>query len=64
MGIFKRKMNGDDLYRIDQSVKAFCKTHKGELTKREHRKLRKLLNKRAAALSDCLGVTVHSICEK
>lgn len=59
--MFGRRLNGDDLYRADQAVKKFCNTHRGELSDREHIKLEKLLDKRAAALSDVLGVKVHSV---
>lgn len=64
MRVFGRKKNGNDLYRADRAVRSFCARHKGDLSKRQHKKLRKLLNRRAAAISDCLGVTVHSVCGK
>lgn len=59
--MFRRKLDGDDLYRADQAVKKFCIAHPNQLTDREHRKLERLLEKRAAAISDVLGVKVHAV---
>lgn len=61
MRIFKRKKNGDDLYKADRAVRLFCARHEGALSKRQHKKLRKLLDRRAAAISDCIGIPVHSV---
>lgn len=59
----KKKNSGDALYEADKAVKDFCKTHKGNLSEEEHLELSGLLNKRASAMSDALGVEIHSICE-
>jgi hypothetical protein len=59
----KKKYNGDDLYRINQEIKNYGKSHKGLLNDDETSELGSMLNERAKAISDCLGVEVHSICE-
>lgn len=59
--MFRKKLNGDNLYMADQAVKKFCDTHRGELSDQEHIELEELLDERAAALSDVLGVKVHSV---
>lgn len=59
----KKKYDGDDLYRIDQDIKSYSKSHKGKLNDDERAELGSKLNERAKALSDILGVKIHSICE-
>lgn len=59
----RKKYNGDDLARIDKEIRAFSKSHKGELSDGEHKELCSMLKKRAHAMSDVLGVPIHSICE-
>ena len=63
-GVLKKKATADDLYRIDQDIRSFCRSHKGELSEREHKQLRKKLDKRASAMSDVLGIEIHSVCGK
>lgn len=55
----KRSMK--KLSKVSSSIDKFCKKHPKKMTSRQHKKMRKLLNKRASALSDCLGVKVHSL---
>lgn len=62
--MFKKKTSEEKWYRADQAVRAFGKKHKGTLSKRERRKLGRLLDKRASALSDVLGVKVSSVSGK
>lgn len=59
----RKKYDGDDLYQIDQSVRSFCDAHPDELDDNEHDELQAMLEERARAISDILGVTVHSVCE-
>ena len=59
----RKKYDGDDLYQIDQSVQSFCDNHSDELDDNEHDELRAMLKERARAISDILGVKVHSVCE-
>ena len=59
----RKKYNGDDLYRIDQDIQSFTKSHKGNLNDEDREELRTKLNERAKAISDVLGVKVHSVCE-
>lgn len=59
----KKKYDGDDLYRINQGIKDYCKSHKGKLNEKEHAELGSMLNERAKAISDILGVKIHSISE-
>lgn len=51
------------LGRVQNSIDKFLSSHKGELNKRQHKKLRKLLNKRADALSKATGLKIHSVCD-
>lgn len=50
-------------YEADRAVREFCDSHSEELSESEHRELRSLLNNRAAAMSEYLGVEVGSICD-
>lgn len=59
--VFKKKTASERLYRADQAARKFCDSHKGELSPRQHKKLGKLLDSRADAISDVLGVRVYSI---
>lgn len=49
------------LYKIQKSVDKFLKKHPDNLSKRGHKTLRKLLSKRAKALSKATGMKVHSL---
>jgi len=49
------------LSRVSTSIDRFCKKHPKKMSSRQHRKLRKMLTRRASVLSDCLGVKVHSL---
>lgn len=49
------------LSKVQKSVDKFLKKHPGELTKHGHKTLRKLLSKRAKALSKATGMKVHSL---
>jgi|GEM_PF-5048061 len=49
------------LSKISAAIDGFCKKHPKNLTGRQHKKLRGMLSKRASALSECLGVKVHSL---
>lgn len=60
MGFFKRKSKEERLYDADKAVRNFTKG-KRELKEREHKKLNKLIEKRAKASSDVLGVKIGSI---
>ncbi|MBR4057656.1 MAG: hypothetical protein IKK00_05920 [Oscillospiraceae bacterium] len=59
-----KKDSGNDLYSAGKAVRDFCKEHKGTLSEDEHETLRGLLNRRAEATSEALGVKIHSICEE
>ena len=50
-----------DLYDADKAVKDFVKVHKGNLSEEERDTLGDLLDRRAAAMSDVLGVKVSSV---
>ena len=50
-----------NLSKVQKSVDRFLKKHPGELSKRGHKTLRKLLSKRAKALSKATGMKVHSL---
>ena len=52
------------LSKVQNSIDKFLKKHPKELSKRGHRKLRKLLKKRAGALSKATGMKVHSLFDK
>ncbi len=60
MGFFKKKSKEEELYDANQEVKSFCKGKK-DLNEKEHKKLNKLIEKRANAASDVLGVKIGSI---
>lgn len=49
------------LSKVQKSIDGFLKKHPGELSKRGHRTLRKLLSKRAGALSKATGMKIHSL---
>lgn len=49
------------LSKVQNSIDKFVKKYPKEFTKRQHRKFRKLLNKRAKALSGATGMKIHSI---
>ena len=49
------------LSKVSMSIDKFCKKHPKNLTTGQHKTLRKLLSKRAEALSKCAGVRIHSL---
>ena len=49
------------LNRVQKSVDKLLKSQPKQLSKRQHIKLKKLLNKRAKALSRATGMKIHSI---
>ena len=51
------------LTRVQKSIDKFLKSHPNQLNKRQHIKLRKMLNKRAKALSSATGMRIHFIFE-
>lgn len=53
--------DNNDLYDADKAVKDFVKGHGKNLSDEEHDELGELLNRRAAAISDALGVDVGSV---
>lgn len=53
--------DNSDLHDADKAVKDFVKVHKGNLSEEERDKLGDLLDRRAAAISDVLGVKVSSV---
>ena len=55
--------NGD-LHDADKAVKDFVKVHKGNLSEEEKDTLGDLLDRRAAAISDVLGVKVSSVVDR
>ena len=55
------KRSAKRLSRVQKTMDRFLKSHPGNLSKREHKKLRRLLNKRAKALSKATGMKVHSL---
>lgn len=59
----QRAAQSDDVYNADKAVRDFGKNHPKDLSEDEHKTLRKLLDNRARAMSDALGVEIHSICE-
>lgn len=59
----KKKYDEADLYTIEQDISSYCKSHKGKLNDDERTELGSKLNERAKAMSDVLGVKIHSICE-
>ena len=60
MGLFKKKPAADRLYDIDQKIQRFS-DRKKSLSDRDHRKLQKMLDNRADAMSEVLGVKVYSL---
>ena len=57
------KRSNKNLSRVQKSIDRFLKKNTGELSKRGHKTLRKLLNKRAKALSKATGMKIHSMFE-
>ena len=53
--------DNSDLHDADKAVKDFVKVHKGNLSEEERDTLGDLLDRRAAAISDVLGVKVSSV---
>ena len=53
--------DNSDLHDADKAVKDLVKVHKGNLSEEERDKLGDLLDRRAAAISDVLGVKVSSV---
>jgi len=53
--------DNSDLYDADKAVENFVKAHKGNLSEEERDTLGDLLDRRAAAISDVLGVEVSSV---
>ncbi len=49
------------LSKAQNSVDVFLKKHPKDLTKRQHKALRKKLSKRADALSKATGMKIHSL---
>ena len=54
----KRKLR--KLTKADNAVSKYAKSHKA-MNKRHHKKFRKLLKKRAAAMSNATGIKIHSL---
>jgi hypothetical protein len=60
------KATKSSLERLSQSQEAidsFLKVHRNELSESQHKELRSLLNERSSALSEVMGVKVHSLFE-
>ena len=53
--------DNSDLYDADKAVKNFVKVHKGKLSEENRDALGDLLDRRAAAISNVLGVKVSSV---
>lgn len=53
--------DNSDLYDADKAVKDFVKVHKGKLSEENRDALGDLLDRRAAAISNVLGVKVSSV---
>lgn len=53
--------DNDDLFEADQAIKKFTESHELELSDEEHEELAGLLDRRAEAISEVLGVRVGSI---
>lgn len=51
------------LSRVQKSIDKFLAKNKGELSRRGHATLKRLLNKRSKALSKATGTKIHSIFE-
>lgn len=56
--------NNNDLYETNQSVKDYVKSHRRKLNETEKNTLGNLLDERAKAISNFLGVKVSSIVNK
>lgn len=63
MGKIKVTTDNDELYNADQAVRSFVKDHENDLNEDEHRELRHLLQDRAKALSNVLGIKISSIAD-
>ena len=56
--------DNNELFEVNKKIEELTKKYKpGKMPEKEKGILRDLLNRRAKALSDVLGVDVHSICE-
>lgn len=60
--------NGDKkalkrLSKTQSSIDKFLKKHPGQMSKRNHSTLRKLLNRRAKDLTNATGMKIHSLFE-
>ena len=53
--------DNSDLHDADEAVKDFVKVHKDKLSEEERDTLGDLLDRRAAAITDVLGVKVSSV---
>lgn len=60
----KYKKSSNNLFKVQDEIKSFQKTHKGKLNERDRAKIGKLLNRRAKAMSGVLGVEVGSIAKR
>lgn len=49
------------LAKVEKKIDKFHKSNSKDMTKRQHKKHRKLLKKRADALSDATGIKIHSL---
>lgn len=63
MGLFSKKSPAEKLFNIDKAVKKIAKGKK-KLSNSEHKKMSKLLKKRASAMSKVCGVKISSISGK
>lgn len=57
------KTDNDEIFKADQAVKSFLKSHGKKLNNDEKKELGGLLRKRAKALSDVMGIRVDSIAD-
>ena len=57
------KTDNDEIFKADQAVKGFLKSHGKKLNNEEKKELGGLLRKRAKALSDVMGIHVGSIAD-
>lgn len=56
--------NNSELFDVNKKIDELCIKYKpGKMPEKEKVILRDLLNRRAKAMSEVLGVEVHSICE-
>jgi len=53
--------DNSELFDVEEEIKEFTKKHKKDLNNEEHEELGKLLDRRAKAISDVLGVKVGSV---